>query len=221
MIQRTQVLTESGVWVKHPRLFAIDRIIVKSAGGGGSWPSGNGNGYGGGGGAISFTKRRIGEWELPATVDYQVGVGGAGATSASRVGADGGDTWFGDFIHSGGGRGATSVSPGLGGFGMYRGGMGGMPTARGESVSTGVISFGSGAGGGSGGGGGTGGASGFVPGGVSYPNLWQTGMCGGGGNQRAAGGFPAGGGGGGNAPSVPAGRGANGLLTIIEYLYEE
>ncbi|MHD0301819.1 glycine-rich domain-containing protein [Rhodococcus erythropolis] len=221
MISRALVLTESGIWVKHPRLQAVETIICRGAGGGGSWPAGTGNGYGGGGGGASRTDRRIGAFELPDEVEYQVGVGGNGGNSTNRNGGNGGDTWFGKLILVSGGLGASTTAPGRGGDGIFRGGMGGTPTGRGESVTSGVIDYMAGGGGGSGGGGGTGGASGFVPGGTSYPQLWQTGQSGGGGNQRAAGGYPAGGGGGGNATGTPAGRGADGLLTIIEYLHEE
>lgn len=221
MITRALVLTSSGIWLRHPRLYGIETIIVRGAGGGGSWPTGSGNGYGGGGGGASRTERRIAAYELPEEVSYQVGIGGAGGNSSNRNGGNGGDTWFGDFILVSGGLGATTTAPGRGGNGMFRGGMGGTPSGRGESVTSGVVDYMAGGGGGSGGGGGTGGGSGFVPGGTSYPQLWQTGQSGGGGNQRAAGGYPAGGGGGGNATGTPAGRGADGLLTIIEYLHSE
>lgn len=217
MIVNALVLTTSGVWVKPPRLFAIHRIIARSAGSGGSWPAGNGNGYGGGGGAASYTKNPIGEWELPAEVEYEVGVGGLGGNSSNRNGGNGGDTWFGNFIRVSGARGATTTAPGVGGNGMYRGANGGLPGQPGGSASSGPVDYSAG-----GGGGGTlGGASGSVTGGTSNPPLWQTSQSGGGGPSGQRGGFPAGGGGRGIAPGTPAGAGADGLLTIIEYILEE
>lgn len=221
MITRVHVLTDSGVWVKHPRLFAIHRIVARGAGGGGSWPTGSGNGHGGGGGGASYTKRAIGEWELPDSVDYEVGVAGSGGNESKRSGGNGGDTWFGDFIRVGGGQGASTTTRGLGGFGMYRGGNGGQSGQPGESISSGPVDFSAGGGGGAGAGGFLGGASGYVPGGASYPALWQTSQSGGGGSTGNAGGFPAGGGGGGKDPNFAGGKGAGGLLTIIEYILEE
>lgn len=216
---RLVVFTASGTWTKDPKLYAI-KIVGRGAGGGGSWPAGTGNGYGGGAGGASKTQRRIAARDLPATVAVTIGPAGVGGNSSSRNGTDGGDCLFGTFLRVGGGKGARTTSAGVGGEGIYRGGNGGNPGSAGQSKPLRPSDYLSAPGGGAGGGS-TGGSSGAVPPNTSLPILWQTTQSGGGGNSGTSGGMPGGGGGGGQAPSVPAGSGGAGCITVIEYLYDE
>lgn len=215
-----EVFTESGPWVKHPRLYAIE-LVARAPGGGGSWPAGTGNGHGGGAGGVSRTAHRISARDLPDTVEVTIGAPGAGGNATTRAGGDGGTVTFGDFMRVEGGTGASTTAPGIGGLGIYRGGNGGYAGQPGESKPLRTGDFLAAPGGGAGGGGYTGGGSGDVPAGRSAPILWQTTRSGGGGNSGQPGGFPGGGGGGGTAPSTPAGQGAWGAITVIEYRYDE
>lgn len=217
---KVSVFTSSGTWTKDPKLYAIE-IVGRGPGGGGSWPTGNGNGYGGGGGGVSRTDRRIQARELPDTVDVVVGAPGTGGNATSRNGTSGGVASFGKFLRVEGGGGATTSSAGVGGLGIYRGGNGGNPGSPGGSTPRRPSDYLCGPGGGAGGGGFPGGSSGSVLPGTSFPILWQTTQSGGGGSSGTVGGSPGGGGGGGQAPSLPAGNGGVGCITVIEYLYDE
>lgn len=218
---RVRVYTASDTWTKDPKLYAIE-LVIRGAGAGGSWPAGNGNGHGGGGGAVVRSpKRRIPAAELPETVPVVVGLGGAGGNVTNRAGGDGGGSAFGDILETEGGKGATTASRGKGGQSMLPGGDGSQAGSAGGNALNVRYSTLAGGGGGAGGGNVTGGKSALVPGGTSNPAFWQTLQSGGGGASGAAGGFPSGGGGGGQAPNIPAGKGANGCVTVIEYLYDE
>ncbi|MEU2013123.1 hypothetical protein [Nocardia sp. NPDC019302] len=189
------VFTSNGTWTKPVNLQAID-LVLRGAGGGGNSTKG------GGGGAAVNTRDRIPATDLPDTVAITVGAGGS-------TGADGGDSSFGDIYTAPHGNGATNG--GQGGLSFMEGGDGGAAAGQaGESVSSQVIRLLAGGGGG-GGSGASGGKSGLVAANTSSPPLWQALQSGGGGNSGSAGGFPAGGGGA-NAP------GANGCVTVIEYI---
>ncbi|WP_194838255.1 hypothetical protein [Nocardia sp. XZ_19_369] len=190
-----RLYSTNDTWHKPPELESVE--VIERAGGGG------GNATNGGGGGAAVQPRRIRASQLPDTIAIIVGPGG-------DLGLDGGPTAFGDLITAPPGLGADNG--GTGGRSNMRGGNGGGPNQPGESVTSGVVALLAGGGGGAGSGS-IGGASGLVPGGTSYPVLWQAGQTGGGGHTGQPGGFPAGGGGAG-AP------GAAGLLTLIEYLFE-
>lgn len=241
--------TASGIWYKSPQLYAIE-LVLRGAGGGGAsgvrhaTAANRQPGAGGGGGGAVRTLRRIPAADLPDSVAVVVGVGGAQTATAPagdwawNSGNDGGDSSFGDILRAEGGGGGGPGGPngqligGTGGMSVMRGGTGGALGAAGESVSSGVISLLAGGGGGgsggnnSGGAGGSGGASGFVPQGWEYPQFWQVLQSGGGapGGTVASPirtpGFPAGGGAGGYGGGGPGSRGGNGVVTVIEYLYD-
>ena len=242
--------TTNGTWYKSPLLYAIE-LVLRAAGGGGAsgvrhtTAANRQPGAGGGGGGAVRTLRRIPATDLPDSVAVVVGVGGAQTLSAPsadwswRTGNPGEDSSFGDILRAeGGGGGGPGVSGGqliggMGGVSVMRGGNGGGNGGPGESVSSGVISLLTGGGGGgsggsnSGGAGGNGGSSGFVPQGWEYPTFWQVLQSGGGapGGTVASPirtpGFPAGGGGGGYGGGGPGSRGGHGLVTVIEYHYDE
>ena len=228
---------ENGIWVKPPRLYAVE-FVCRGAGGGGSLLAGTGAGHGGGGGSATRSLRRVLASDLPEALEVVVGHGGTGGRpGGDRNGTDGGKSQFGDFIAAGGGTGATTSGPGVGGIGSFVGANGGVGGQRGwDAVSSKRDMFSGGAGGG--GGGQPGGSAGWrFPGegvptagnnGIGWRTWWQvlSSGCGGGGatsstsGMAGAGGFPAGGGGGGNG-SVPAGNGGNGCVTVIEYMYDD
>lgn len=218
---RVRTYTASSTWTKDPKLYSIE-LVIRGGGGGGSWPAGNGNGHGGGGGAaVKSPKRRIPAEELPDTVTVTVGVGGLGGNATNRNGGNGGRSAFGDILEVDGGQGATTTIRGRGGQSMLSGGDGSQAGSVGGNAPVPRYSPLAGGGGGAGGGGFTGGKSSLVNGGVSSPAFWQTVQSGGGGSTGNAGGFPAGGGGGGQAPNFAGGKGADGCVTVIEYLYDE
>ena len=163
-------------------------------------------------------------------------------------GNDGGDSVFYDIIAKGGrggGYGLTSTTAdinigGAGGYAVYQGGAGGAQGAAGQSTSANILGgfdlLGAGGGGGSGAGYvggsglpayGAGGASNKVPAGTSNPTFWQWCQSGGGGHgggfgdAAQAGGFPSGGGGGGDGGGQVGGAGANGVVVVLELLYDE
>lgn len=205
-------------------------------------------GAGGGGGGAARTRRRIRAADLPASVPVIVGQGGGQTAYADpgdwqwKWGIDGGASSFGDFLRAGGGCGGGRQFEenvnwnvgGSGGLSVLRGGNGGAyGSLNGQSVSSGVATLLAGGGGGgaggpnAGGAGGTGGSSGFVPQGWQNPAFWQAVQSSGGATGgtvdtpiRTAG-FPAGGGAGGFAGGGPGSRGGNGVVTVIEYLYDE
>jgi hypothetical protein len=205
-------------------------------------------GPGGGGGGAVRTQRRIAAFQLPDTVPVTVGTGGAApATPPSTDGSwtpgnNGGDSSFHDIIARGGRGGGFALasdtpeitSGGAGGYAVYIGGTGGAQGAAGQSTSTGILGgvdlLGAGGGGGSGSGYvggsglpayGAGGASNKVPAGTSNPTFWQWCQSGGGGHGGGFGGFPSGGGGGGDGGGQVGGAGANGVVVILELLYDE
>jgi hypothetical protein len=205
-------------------------------------------GAGGGGGGAARTERRINASQLPATVDVIVGQGGAQTAYADtgdwqwKWGNDGGESSFGDILRAAGGSGGGRQLEenvnwnvgGSGGLSVMRGGNGGAYGALdGQSVTSGVVTLLAGGGGGgaggpnAGGNGGSGGSSGMVPQGWEYPEFWKVLQSGGGAPGGTVAtpirtpGFPAGGGGGGFGGGGPGSRGGHGLVTVIEYLYDE
>lgn len=120
--------------------------IVRGGGGGGAsgrhdvWEEDCEPGPGGGGGGCSMTPRMLRRDELgDGPIELRVGAGGSGGMKSSggwTSGSAGGNSWFGNFVYAGGGGGGgrqinddgTSTSgltlPGLGGYGMSRGGRG-------------------------------------------------------------------------------------------------
>lgn len=217
MRSNLRVYTASDTWTKPEKLVAVD-IVVRSAGGGGARVS-NTSGAGGGGGGAVRTNRRLPASRLPGTVAVTVGAGG----SPSQ---DGGTSAFGDFLAIPGGAAAQGTTPGMGGYSVLRGGFGGAAGQDGESVGDMLVDLlaGGGGGGAAGRSGGLSGKSAQFLGSDGLPLWWQwcqSGAGGRGGTASYAGGtgvFPAGGGGGGGLGV--AGNGANGCVTVLEYLLD-
>ncbi|MBT1697483.1 T9SS type A sorting domain-containing protein [Fulvivirgaceae bacterium PWU4] len=202
----------------------VSRITVEVWGGGG----GGGNsdnttddgGGGGGGGAYSI---KVFNGPLPASFNYSIGAGGAGAPGSSGTNAIGGqDTWFSSattLMAKGGSRGRSSDEGSNGGNGG----------AAGSSIGDNSYSGGSGANGGDTGGAGGGSAGPSGAGNNGSGNGATSAVTGGGaggnggstGNPGGAGGAPGGGGGGSNDIAAEAGgNGANGQI-VITYVVPE
>ncbi|MFE5699984.1 hypothetical protein [Rhodococcus koreensis] len=242
--------TTNGTWYKSPKLYAVE-LVLRGAGGGGAsgvrhtLSANRQPGAGGGGGGAVRTDRRISAADLPDSVDVVVGTGGAQTATAPagdwvwNPGNPGGASTFGDILRAEGGTGGGpgglngQLIPGAGGLSVMRGGNGGALGGDGESVSSGVVSLLAGGGGGgsggpnAGGNGGSGGSSGLVPQGWEYPEFWKVLQSGGGAPGGTVAtpirtpGFPAGGGAGGYGGGGAGSRGGHGLVTVIEYLFDE
>lgn len=187
------VYTSNTIWIKPQRLRRV-AVLVRGAGGAGSTTIG-----GGGGAAVLLD--RVNPDELADVIVVGVGIGGAS-------GGDGTSSAFGDIVAPGG---AGGINGGAGGLvaGM-RGGNGGASGQPGQSATSGPVRL-LASGGGGAGLGSTGGKSGIVAAGISNPTFWQWCQSGGGGNSGSPGGYPSGGGGANAA-------GADGVITVIEYL---
>lgn len=202
----------------------VNRITVEVWGGGGgggnSDNSTDDGGGGGGGGAYSI---KVFNGSLPASFNYSVGAGGAGAPGSSGTNAIGGqDTWFSSaatLMAKGGSRGRSSDEGSNGGNGGAAGSSVGDNTLSGGAGASGGDTGGAGgssAGPGGSGNGGSGSATtAAVTGGGTGGNGGTTG------NPGGAGGAPGGGGGGSNdIAAEPGGNGGNGQI-VITYVVPE
>lgn len=103
------VYTNSDTWVKTGG--SVAQVVVIGGGGGGGGvanPSAAAGGSGGAGGAMSVGWFPLAD--LDDTVDVEVGQGGTGgqAVSGLTTGDTGGNSWFGEHLYAGGGRGGKS-----------------------------------------------------------------------------------------------------------------
>lgn len=191
-----RVYTSDAIWTPPDRLRRVD-VLVRGGGGAGSASVG-----GGGGAAVHL--ERVNPDELDTTVSVIVGLGGIS-------GGGGGPSSFGSIVAPGGAGGSNGGSGGV--VAGMRGGNGGASGQPGGAATSGPVRL-LAAGGGGAGLGSTGGRSGLVPANTGYPIFWQWCQSGSGGNSGQPGGFPSGGGG-------ANGAGADGAVTVIEYLLPE
>ena len=160
-----EVFTSDGVYVKPSGATAVYITVIGGGGGGGGAAAGTGTAVtgGAGGGGAGFVFGWIPASDIPASVNIQVGVGGAGGIGGTHpsngtAGSNGTSSKFGDHIiaHAGGG-GAAGVSAseayangGYSGIGMYNGISGGNSDDDANAVSPtdGDVNCGGGGGGG-------------------------------------------------------------------------
>lgn len=145
--------TSSGSFVVSGATKTMDILMVAGGGGGGAgWYSGGG----GAGGMQALTSVNIAAGSYTVTI----GAGGAGSTSTSLAGSDGGNTSFTGQSNSVGGGGGAPRQSGVNGRDGGSGGGGGQPTSLGGSGTTGQGNDGGDATSGYGAGGGGAGAAG-------------------------------------------------------------
>lgn len=147
----------SGTWIK-PAGCAWVQVTVVGGGQGGhrNAYSGTGTSYGGGGGGSgSVVQHTFLAADLPSTVAYSVGAGGAGATANDSFGSDGGASSFGSLLAPGG-RQISVNAESNGGAGYCGGGHGSHKLDDETDAGQGTFSYGKGRSGGGGGAGRTG-----------------------------------------------------------------
>lgn len=108
---KIETFTSSGIWTKEPWAETVDVICIGGGGGGSAGrarSSATGAGGGGSGGAITRSTLNASTLNLLETVT--VGAGGAGGTTDSMTGSDGGTTSFGSHVYAPGGN--NGVAPG-------------------------------------------------------------------------------------------------------------
>jgi len=201
----TWVRPEGGPWSRH----VVD-VIGGASGGGRANVSNDGgaSGAGSGGYAGGWNSAEFFDSDLPASVNVEIGPGGAGSTVNGALGSAGGQTNFGNIISGGG---ATGAAHGFGAKTIpLRGGTGGSAWQLGLQLVQVPATAGTGHAYGNGGIAGSPPQSG-VPGGngnapspstIAYP-----GTAGGGGAREGTVGQPGGNGGNGGYPGAPGGGG--------------
>lgn len=222
-------------WVKGGGTVA-HVVVIGGGGGGGTTPTAGraSGGSGGAGGAMSVAWLLVDD--LPDTVDLKVGQGGAPGQPVSGLttGGDGGESWFGDYLYAGGGKGgknqaldAQTQYPTLGGT-APDGGEGGAGAVRDGALVIGaddhltLLSP-------TGGGNGEGATVADSPGGILAMHGWAgeggaggTSIPGGFANPGEDGNIYGGGGGGGGVSTIgtghsaltPGGEGAQGIVVV-------
>lgn len=195
-----KVYTTTSTWLK-PTQLAYVKVIVTGGGGGGAGATSGAGGGGGGAGGTSI--KYISSSALANSVTVTIGPGGAAGASAGGAGGLGGTSSFGAHATAAGGSGAPDASGNVGGGGA--GGVG----------ASGDINMGGGGGNGAGGAANTGsGAGGTSYHGGGGSGVWNA-ACNAGQNYGGGGG----GGSGGGATARVGCAGAQGVVTVEEYLY--
>lgn len=136
-----QLFTASGTWTKPANCpdYAIVRVEMWGAGGGGADTGFSIRSGGGGGGSYAYKIFRANE--LSATVAVSVGAGGAKGAGSGASGSAGGNTTFGAYLTAyggGGGYGSTANAAGFGGGGASTTTVGSSASSGGAGAETGL-----------------------------------------------------------------------------------